>query len=372
MMVNNAPNYMCCVRTGYEKRIVGLDLMRILLAIQIFMFHSQMHYNCNYSYLNYFVRMGAIAMTGFMLLSGYVLYTSYSKKDLTKIGEIKAFYMKRLISILPLYYTIALLHVVYQLLVGAIALKEVCVLFPVELFSVQSTYFSLFNYSHNNGTWFISCILLCYAVYPYIQTLISQISNKKKRLMLLMICGLLLYAPFVGMFFHLSWVNIYANPFYRILEFTIGVILSQMVNADHKHRIWNLLVNPISLMLSLIILVLSVSVLRYYYHSDDYMLFNWIALPCYAVMILNLGTVKLRSAQVSKVLIYLSSISLAFFLCQVLPLWSASHTICSLIGSNSNIVKIAVSFSLCLIVAISIHEVIEKPSSRFLRMKLLG
>ena len=76
------------------------------------MFHSQIHFKCSYSYANDFVKTGAIAMTGFMMLSGFVLYMSYSRKDFTKISEIKIFYLKRLISILPLYYSIAIIHVV--------------------------------------------------------------------------------------------------------------------------------------------------------------------------------------------------------------------------------------------------------------------
>ncbi len=83
-------------------------------------------------------------MTGFMMLSGFVLFISYSHKDFTKMSEVKTFYLKRVISILPLYYSIALIHVLYQICVGKISLMDVAILFPVELFSVQSTYFSLF------------------------------------------------------------------------------------------------------------------------------------------------------------------------------------------------------------------------------------
>ena len=54
-----------------EERVVGLDMMRIAMAILIFMFHSRIHVlNCSYGILNSFVDMGAIAMTGFFMLSG--------------------------------------------------------------------------------------------------------------------------------------------------------------------------------------------------------------------------------------------------------------------------------------------------------------
>ena len=52
-------------------RAVGLDLMRISMALLVFMFHSRCHVlHCSYGFLNLFVDMGAVAMTGFFLLSG--------------------------------------------------------------------------------------------------------------------------------------------------------------------------------------------------------------------------------------------------------------------------------------------------------------
>lgn len=137
-----------------------------------------MHFGCDYYFLNVFIRMGAIAMTVFFMLSGYSLHLSNSKKDLTKISEIREFYIKRLITIFPLYYTIALIHVVYAIINGRISLTEVVVLFPVELFATQSTFTTLFPYSHNSGTWFLSCIIICYLLYPFIQSVHLQTSNK--------------------------------------------------------------------------------------------------------------------------------------------------------------------------------------------------
>ena len=137
------------VMGGVKRRFVGLDILRISLALLVYMFHSQIHFKCNYYFLNNFVEVGAIAMTGFMMLSGFVLFMSYSQRDFIKLSEVKIFYLKRIISIIPLYYSIASFHVLYQLIGGKISLLDAAILFPVEFFSVQSTYFSLFRYSHN-------------------------------------------------------------------------------------------------------------------------------------------------------------------------------------------------------------------------------
>ena len=137
----------------------------------IFVFHSQIHFDCHYWWFDNFVQMGVIAMTAFFMLSGYSLHLSSSRKDLTKAKEIKQFYIKRLISILPLYYAVALIRVVMDLIIGRSSITEVAILFPVELFTTQSTFTTLFPYSHNGGTWFISCLIICYLAYPFLQSL---------------------------------------------------------------------------------------------------------------------------------------------------------------------------------------------------------
>ena len=81
--------------------------------------------------------MGGIAMTGFSLLSGYSINLSSDSKDMSDIKEIKRFYTKRLISILPLYYTWALIVIVTKIVAKGIpALWEELILFPVETISV--------------------------------------------------------------------------------------------------------------------------------------------------------------------------------------------------------------------------------------------
>ena len=89
------------------QRLVGLDFFRIVLALLVFLFHSIVKYDCDYGPLTTFFRMGAIAMTGFMVLSGYVLSKMYNYKNMSVLVEIKKFYLKRIITLFPLYYFIA-------------------------------------------------------------------------------------------------------------------------------------------------------------------------------------------------------------------------------------------------------------------------
>lgn len=100
---------------GYQ-RVIGLDYLRVSLAILIFLFHSHIHVlHCDYGFLNGFIDMGAIAMTGFFLLFGYTI--NLTNRKVENVGEIKKFYLKRLISILPLYYAWALVNIGQNILI---------------------------------------------------------------------------------------------------------------------------------------------------------------------------------------------------------------------------------------------------------------
>ena len=83
--------------------MIGLDLFRVIAAFTVFLFHSSIHMGCTYGIFQDFVSMGAVFMTGFFLLSGFVIFKTYSKREITKISEIKNFYLKRLITLIPVY-----------------------------------------------------------------------------------------------------------------------------------------------------------------------------------------------------------------------------------------------------------------------------
>ncbi|WP_028907728.1 acyltransferase family protein [Xylanibacter ruminicola] len=359
-------------RGGQKQRMIGLDILRIALALLIFMFHSKLHFQCDYWVFNSFVSMGAIAMTGFMVLSGFVLFNSYKDKDLGKIKDIKIFYLKRLITIIPLYYAVATMHVFYQIISSAISLKDVIVLLPVEAFGLQST-LSLFSVSHNVGTWFISCILICYAIYPFLQNLVLQMTKKAMVIVLIVLCLILFYIPIVRLYFHLESTAIYANPFYRLIEFFIGMIFACGCCKNENNKMQdNYIFNIIILIVAITFLILFISFGREMGIPRDYMLFNIIVLPSLSIIIVLLSRMRFSKLKHSKLILYLSGISFTFFLCQILPLWTISCKICNIIGSENNMLKITVSFVSCLIGAIIIHEFIEKPSSAIMKKWLLN
>lgn len=360
--------------TSVNQRIIGLDLLRISLAVLIFLFHSHIHVlKCDYGVMNGFINMGAIAMTGFFLLSGYVINLSTRKSDMANPKEISKFYVKRMIAILPLYYAYALVNIVINVIQnGSSAAVEELLLFPIETLCIQSVFASLFNFSHNGGSWFISCIMICYFVFPLLDIITKGLSNRARVLAILVLSVVLLWSPFVEYFFNCQ--SIYSNPFFRMLEFIIGILVCQMnMKYDTIDKFTQFLRQPWVCFLSVIALVLCVSVAQYIHVPGHYMLYSWIALPCFVSLLFSLGHIRFEKLQGSKTIHYLSAISFSFFLSQQLIVWNTVSFLTiklELDGDVANIFNILLSLSLCFGIANMYYYLVEKPSTKYLKAKL--
>lgn len=308
-------------------------------------------------------------MTGFFLLSGYVLEFTYGKKNMADIQDVKAFYIKRLISIFPLYYAYAVMHIPNILLNGKTAAIQEVVLFPIEALGLQSSFSGLNAYSHNGGSWFISCILICYMGYPLIHTLAKALTISAKVWLAVILAVVLLWSPIVQHFFQLE--TIYCNPFLRLSEFTIGLLVSQLNANNVTSKFFVLLRKPIVCVITIILLIVGVSVAYYIGVPHDYMLYSWIALPCFVSLLFSLGSIKFIRFQNSKVIGYLSALSFAIFLSQLIVVWKGLKYIFEYLGIENNLLNILVSALVCFCIANFLHYGVEKPCAKYLKGKLL-
>lgn len=318
---------------------------------------------CGYSYLNDFVSVGAIAMTGFFMLSGYALRLVYGEQDLIEKHNLAKFYVKRLLSIIPLYYAFALIYILFF---GHESLTENLLLFPIEALGLQSTFTSLFSVSHNGGTWFISCILIAYVLFPFFQSIFKQIGERSKVIILLGCIIIEFIAIADSKLFHAYWL--YDSPFYRILEFTCGLLIADL-NINYNNKVLHILRSRWMLVLSFIVMVVGVSFIQHKKGINDPMLLNPVVLPCFVAMLISLGKLKMPLLEKSEVIGYLGKISYPFFLVQLFA-WQASKILIDIIGYDSNWIRILVSFIFCIIVAIAAYELIQRPISNIVQQKV--
>ena len=309
-------------------------------------------------------------MTGFFLLSGYVLdYTSINK-DLSDKNEIKNFYIKRLITILPLYYVYAIINVVINILwKGETAAIQELLLFPIETLGIQTFYSSLFPYSHNGGSWFISCILICYFVYPLLFLLTRQMTNKIRGVIIVILTGVLLWSPIIVHLFKLE--SIYSNPFFRVLEFSIGILVAQINTSQRNYRLTLLLRSPLACVATILIFISGVTIAYFLGIPHDYMLYSWVALPCFISLLFSLGYLRFNKFQNSKVVKYLSALSFALFLSQIGVVWHFVRFVFQSLNIQNNIANIFLAALSCFCLANFLHYCVEKPSARILKEKFL-
>lgn len=264
-----------------QQRMVGLDIFRIISAATVFLFHQQLHLGCSYGFLNEYILMGAIFMTGFYMLSGYVMYDVYAGTDLAQKQNRSYFYGKRMAGLLPLYYVAGAFYVLF---LGKESWEQNLLLLPVELFGLQAMFPGLFFQSHNSGTWFLSCLMACYILFPFLQQLLQQMGYIQKFIIGAVIAGILLLAPFIALEF--GTADIYANPFFRLIEFTIGSLLCSLANkekiqAPHA-KVQNILV--FSTAFIVFIAAVSYAVKRGFY-VHNYLLYNIFSLPLLILML---------------------------------------------------------------------------------------
>lgn len=350
-----------------ENRKYGLDLLRIMAMGVIFIGHSANQFSCNYWMLSPLIELRIAAMSLFFMLSGYVIFLTYHNKNMHSFSEIKMFYIKRIASIVPIYYFISIIFIIF---IGNEHFVDIIKLLPIELLGLQTTVSSLVGISHNGGTWFVSCLLLCYFFYPYIQQLISKKSYKMKIVATMFIIGFMIYMPFVISWFGL--LSIYENPFYRGVEFTLGCILSAIV-SEHiincnqpsfiKLNTFGWIIFILSSVLFLIVRYSNIII-------SNHVGYEVLCYPLLSSMLIGGGLIdgtSFNKIKIIRIIIkYMSSIAYEFFLAQFF-VWKISGAFMTFFSLDRNLYKIVISFFICLLLATILHYFIGVPVSKFVK-----
>jgi peptidoglycan/LPS O-acetylase OafA/YrhL len=126
-----------------------------------------------------------------------------------------------------------------------------------------------------------------------------------------------------------------------------------------------------ALIVETVILVAAVSLaVRLNIFVGNYMLYDWIAVPLFACMALTLAGLKSPRLQNSKTLRYASAASYAFFLAQTFNTDIEKYLFAQW-NIQCNVLQIVMSVALCSIIAVVLHEFVEKPCTRVLKKRLM-
>lgn len=336
---------------GLKARLYSIDLFRVISAFIVFIFHAHIHIGVSFGVANAFVGLGHIFMIAFFMLSGFsIFFTSNigQKVESATLVE-RGFLLKRIISIYPLYFVVHILYLLKTFLSNNhIGLLKNLIIAPIELSLLQSVYDGSFSILHNGGTWFISCIFVCYLLYPYVVSIVNSNSNNQNVFLFILLYLLSSYSFLPVYFFNFS--SIYSNVFFRFIEFMIGVIVAKLTIDYSKDLDSKILASFISIIFAYFFLFVSISVgvkLRF----DSLGIYNFVAIPCFAyILYQSIRSERIfRNRVVNKIILVLSENTYAFFLSQFF-VWDLIRFIDKNTGfllKNRNIKLFLVSFLLC-------------------------
>lgn len=340
-----------------KERLIGIDVIKILCALFIFGRHAIKSGGCHFYIFHYLIDDLIVGLTGpimtaFFIMSGFSIQYVYGSKKLFEEGNLKKYYVKRLISLFPMYLFV---HIVGSFFYGnefGIAVR----LFPIETIGIQTWFETLFGFLHNGGTWFVSCLLVAYFVYPQIGHMLQQLNRQSRVIILAILLCIEIYSLYIVSYFGLT--DNYDSPIFRTVEFLIGVVICSL-REEIQRRLNNWCYCLVS--------IISISMICFLCTREGRGTY-FICIPiCLLVYSASRITYAMREKE-SKLLIigmkiinYASSLCYPFYILQCL-LWKPFFAIYNLTPVfEINRYRCMLAFGLLLAATIVMHEIYEKP-----------
>ncbi len=219
-----------------KQRLATVDLIRVGLIFIIFLCHtSKITPELVSRYASSFTQF---ALEIFFIISGFCTYISVCNKKLSATAYIKG-KVKKLFPLHFLMFLACLLLQVLQLVsIGQpVPVWDYIKQTVVNLLFLQSwTPNEAYVYSFNGVTWFLSSIMFCYLLTPFVAPKIKKYSDRVWFMLAAIILLRYLYVAAFSYFIGqggFCYTNVF--PPYRFFEYSIGMVLgAAYVKASEK------------------------------------------------------------------------------------------------------------------------------------------
>ena len=219
---------------------------------------------------------------------------------------------------------------------------------------------------------FLSCLFLCYLLFPFIKENLRKINKSSKIVITYILIFITIFSPFVVRMYNVS--SIYPSPFFRLLEFIIGMIIADYVINYNKENKKNFSI--FFILIEILFLIFSVTTLsKRTFFAGDYTIYNFISVPVFFALIYHSAFIEnkvILKICKSSFIQYLSNISFSFFLGQFFCFRITRSLLSSpLFSVHKNFKMIFVPLIINLLLAIILYELIEKPFRKMLNKIML-
>ncbi|HEY8161044.1 MAG TPA: acyltransferase [Methylocystis sp.] len=351
-----------------RNEIRSLTAFRFLAAFYVFLFHIQNRAPIFNGVLGDFISEGAVGMTMFFVLSGFILSYAYDSLGI----DIKQYFWNRFARIYPIYLLAALLALPWlarNFANNSFASSTICavlatfILLVFGLFLIQAWLPQTFEFWNNSASWSISNEAFFYLLFPFARDLLISASSRQLIALFLALSLLSSMVPVSSIVFSnspRSFALFYALPFFRSAEFLCGIIAFVLM----KRIEWSATIRN-SLLIVLILGFVYVALLGRW--LPGYTLHNWILIPAVSSALVLLYKSEMNGGKLlcGSVFVWLGQISYCFYSFQfhvleglrwLLPIETIGGTAYALVATI-----------LLLVVSASAHHFVEEPARVWIR-----
>lgn len=207
--------------------VKNLQAMRFLFCFSVFVGHLFGQHVPTYGIDEY-------GVSGFFMLSGFVLSFAYGKKIEQAQFRTWKFFCKQWVKIYPLHIATFLLAILYEAYYGNF--YEWYRLLP-PVFLVQSWIpDDAFHYIPNGSSWALCGFFFFYLIFQGLYVSLNRLTMRKMIGWMLVVLTLYVVIA-VNVPNNMVYPFIYTSPIMRLLDFVGGVMLFRLVSAESGMRI---------------------------------------------------------------------------------------------------------------------------------------
>ncbi|WP_435948146.1 acyltransferase family protein [Dryocola sp. BD586] len=281
-----------------RNELYGLTIFRFIAAFYVFIFHCNLRYPADVSiWLAAIFKNGAIGMSFFFILSGFVMAWAYQ-------DGIRENYLKsRIARIYPAYIAMGIISLPF---IFSYDLAKITTYIFLYLTASQSWIPSSFSIWHFSGSWSVSTEMFFYITFPLLLPLIKR--NPFLSIFIAYVATSLM-VPLTMNINDRGWFPLlYIGPMYRLPEFVIGVALGCIYSSGLRLKKSLPILTPVAI---LVLLILSPV------DNIGWVKNNFITVPATAVLIYCIACMDIANTRIAKPFIYLGKISYSFYLMQL-------------------------------------------------------
>lgn len=351
-----------------NKKIGAIEALRFIGMLFIFLCHIdfiQYANNYNIKLIAEHFKFGAVGVELFIVMSGFAITLGYFNRSISY----KDFILRRLNRIYPLYFVFLIVGIFYMynyfLTSPILTFAKLC----QHIFLLQTIIPTSSVTAFNGAAWTVATLFICYLTVPI---LFKGFKHKMKSTIIILFIYIL-FVNIVALYLEENFSNslyiwlTYLSPFYRFLDFFIGVCFGIIfINIQNLSK--RLSANAFSL----IEILLTTTWIYFTFNQINIQVYGIICSGLLLVFSFQKGCISKSFKQ--QIWIKLGALSYSFYLCHYLILMVTTKLI---LQYNLNTDCIIITASICcflssIIVAYVVNTKIEQKLDNWFSLKILN